>query len=76
MEQIVRRARALGGDSVQVPILGADNGRTSTVTVRFMGADSATVSLGPVVLRLRVDRAGSLLGGAVPSQNLTISRTQ
>ena len=75
MEQIVRRARAMGGDSAQVPILGADNGQLGEVAVRFVGADSAILSLGPVVLRMRVDRAGSLLGGTVPSQGLVITRT-
>lgn len=75
MEQIIRRARAIGGDRVQVPIMGADNGRLTQIGVRFAGADSAIISLGPVVLRMRTDRAGMLLGGVVPSQNLVITRT-
>jgi hypothetical protein len=74
MEQIVRRARALGADSVQVQIAGVPGRQTRPIQVRFMGADSAVVSLGNVALRLQVDRAGSILGGTVPSQGLVIAR--
>jgi hypothetical protein len=75
VEQIIRRARVLGGDSVQVPVLAIESLQTGPATVRFLGADSATVSLGNVVFRTQVDRAGALLGGSVPSQNLVITRT-
>jgi hypothetical protein len=74
LEQIVRRARAIGGDSVQVQIVGVPGRQTRPVSVRFFGADSAVVSLGNVALRLQTDRAGSLLGGTVPSQGLVITR--
>ncbi|HEX8359635.1 MAG TPA: hypothetical protein VF613_06000 [Longimicrobium sp.] len=74
LEQIVRRARAIGGDSVQVQIVGVPGRQTRAVNVRFVGADSAIVSLGGVALHLRTDRAGSMLGGSVPSQGLVITR--
>lgn len=75
MEQILRRGRALGGDSVAVPILVVGGGQTLPATVRFMGADSAVIALGPVQVRARTDRAGALLGGTVPSQDIVIART-
>lgn len=74
LEQIVRRARAIGGDSVQVQLVGVPGRQTRPIDVRFVGADSAIVSLGSVALRLHTDRAGSLLGGTVPSQGITITR--
>lgn len=74
MEQIVRRARVLGGDSTRVPIMVVGQGQTVEVMVRRVGADSATLMLGPVEVRLRTDAAGSLLGGSVPSQELRIER--
>jgi hypothetical protein len=74
MEQIVRRGRAMGGDSVQVQVVGVPGRQTRGIGVRFVGADSAIVSLGNVAIRLQVDRAGSLLGGAVPSQGIVITR--
>ena len=75
MEQILRRGRVLGGDSVAVPILVVGGGQTLPATVRFMGADSAVIALGPVQVRARTDRSGALLGGSVPSQEIVIART-
>jgi hypothetical protein len=74
MEQIIRRGRAMGGDSVQVQVVGVPGRQTRGIGVRFVGADSAIVSLGNVAIRLQVDRAGSLLGGSVPSQGIVITR--
>lgn len=74
MEQIIRRGRAMGGDSVQVQVVGVPGRQTRGIGVRFVGADSAIVSLGNVLIRLQVDRAGSLLGGTVPSQGIVITR--
>lgn len=75
MEQILRRGRVLGGDSVAVPILVVGGGQTLPANVRFMGADSAVIALGPVLVRARTDRSGALLGGTVPSQDIVIART-
>jgi hypothetical protein len=76
LEQILRRGRVLGGDSVAVPILVVGGGQTLPADVRFMGADSAVIFLGPVQVRARTDRSGALLGGTVPSQEIVITRTQ
>ena len=74
MEQIVRRARALGGAEAQVPVFIIGAGQTLTATVRTVGADSAVLSLGGTDIRARVDRAGALLGASVGAQNLRIVR--
>ena len=75
MEQIVRRARVMGGEQVQVPVFVAGTGgQTEPTTVTFMPPDSATVMLGNTEVRLRVDEQGRLLGGRVPAQNLLIER--
>jgi hypothetical protein len=74
MEQILRRARVIGGDSVEVQVFVASSaGATVPAMVRFRG-DSATLAVGPVVIRARTDSAGRLLGGVVPSQGLVIER--
>jgi hypothetical protein len=39
------------------------------------GTDSTLVRIGRVEFRLRVDPAGRILGGAIPSQSLMVTRT-
>jgi dienelactone hydrolase len=63
LEQIVMRARVLGGARVQLPVyLLASAGRTVDATVELRG-DSARVTLGNTEAHLAVDRAGPVLGG-------------
>lgn len=77
MEQIVRRARALGGGTASVPVfVGGAGPANVTAVVDFAASDSARLDLGGVSVLLRVDGAGAILGGSVPSQRLTISRIQ
>ena len=73
IELVLRRARALGGDSARVPILLA-GGQTLTASVAWQGADSAIIALGNVTLRSHTDAAGRLLGAEVPSQRLLFER--
>ena len=75
MEQILRRARAVGGDSVTVPILtpGAGGLQVVEATVVF-AADAATLTLGGVAVQAVTDEVGRFLSGTVPSQGLVISR--
>jgi alpha-beta hydrolase superfamily lysophospholipase len=75
LEQLVRRARAVGGDTVRVPMLAIENGQAFAATVAFPAPDSAVVTLPPAVqLHLRVDARGRLLGGTVPAQGLVLVR--
>ena len=75
MEQTLMRARALGGrDSATVMVLVVGTPEVLAARVRWLGADSAVLSFAGVEARLRTDASGRLLGGAVPSQRLTIER--
>lgn len=75
MEQIVRRARAMGGERVEVPVwLPSASGQMATATVAFPAADSAQITMGDVQVRLRVGPQGRVLGGAIPAQGLTLER--
>jgi hypothetical protein len=74
LEQATRRAAGSRGDSVAVPFFNLGGGQTVTGTVQRVGPDSAAIRIGSVEFRLRVDTDGRILGGAVPSQGLTIVR--
>lgn len=75
LEQLLMRARALSPrDSATVPVLTVGTTQPFAARVRWLGADSAVLALGPVEVRARVDAAGRLLGAAVPSQGLAIAR--
>jgi hypothetical protein len=76
LEQATRRAAGARSDSLAMPFFNLGGGQTVTGTVRRFGGDSAAVRLGAVEFRLRVDAVGRILGGAVPSQNLVITRSQ
>ena len=76
-EQILRRARTIGGSEVELPVfLTSGSIQTITAAVTFIGADSARVALGGTEFRLATDATGRVLGGAVPAQGLTIDRTK
>jgi hypothetical protein len=74
LEQATRRAAGSRGASVAVPFFNLGGGQTVTGTVQRVGPDSAAIRIGSVEFRLRVDTDGRILGGAVPSQGLTIVR--
>ncbi len=77
MEQIVRRARVVGGDSVTVPVLAAGNrSQVLTATVTHPSPDSALLTLGSIEVRLAVDTEGRVRGGSVPSQGIAIVRRE
>lgn len=84
-EQILRRARVLGGNPVTVPVLTLEDGaELGTATVTFAGADSARIQFGPrdgqpgstsTELVAHTDSVGRLLGGRIPAQGYVIRRT-
>lgn len=76
VELMILRARALGGDSVAVPIWNLQGGTTAMATVIKRGSDSVVVMLGSVPAHLAVNAAGEITGGAVPAQGLRIVRTR
>ncbi|HUF05908.1 MAG TPA: hypothetical protein VMP86_00815 [Candidatus Binatia bacterium] len=75
LEQILRRARAIGGDRVTVPIWvpGPDGGNVATAAVEF-GPGTATIAFGAARVETTTDAVGRLLSARVPSQNLVIER--
>jgi uncharacterized protein len=75
-EQIVRRARALGLSTerpVQLQVFLLEGARTLPATVRHLGGDSVSITLG-AEMRLAVDRDGRLIGAHVPAQGLCVVR--
>jgi hypothetical protein len=80
LEQAIRRATAVGRDSVKVAFFnlsgggGQSGGETVVGTVSRVGTDSVALDLGRVEFRLRVDPAGRLLGGGIPAQQLSFDR--
>ena len=78
-EQLTRRARRMGatidGLRRDVPVVNLGTGARSAVAVTAVGGDSMALDFGGgSVLRLAVDSVGQVLGGRLPSQNLTITR--
>jgi len=81
LEQLVRRARVVGGDSVSIPVmlLGAQ-ASLDLLTVIRNGSDSV-VFVGPGGnltngLHLAVDEQGRILGGAIPISGTRILRME
>lgn len=75
LELVIARARAVGGDSVEVPVWNAQGGRTTPATVVRVGADSVLVRLG-AAMRLAIDDDGRIAGGVIPAQSVRIVRVR
>ncbi len=73
VELALRRARILGGDSLEVPMFAVSGGQTFPLTVKWLPPDSVVIGLGGVPARLAVDAQGAIRGGSIPSQGLTLS---
>lgn len=74
LEQAVRRSRASAPASGQVPLFNLGGGQTVDAKVSPLGADSLALAIGGVEFHLRVDPAGRVLGGRIPSQQLVADR--
>jgi dienelactone hydrolase len=75
-EQLVRRARAVGGTQVRVPMFVVGGGQVVPAVVTWSSRDSAVIALGGVDLRAAVAADGRLLGAIVPSQNVRFTRVE
>ena len=73
LEQAVRRARA-AADHTQVAFFNLGGGQTLTARIAPMGSDSLSLDIGDVRYHLRVDSAGRVLGGRIPSQDVVAER--
>jgi dipeptidyl aminopeptidase/acylaminoacyl peptidase len=76
LEQVLRRARAIGNDVDTVPIFALAGGRTVPVQVTWVGKDSAVMLLATVEMRAAVSPDGGLLGLAVPAQHARVIRLE
>ncbi len=77
MEQILRRARALGGAeaTVQVWVPSQGAGQVIPAQVAFGDDDStATLSIGTVTFQFDLDDEGGITRGEVPAQGLVIEQ--
>ena len=72
LEQALRRARLNEGSPVSFFNLGG--GQTITAKVTRLGSDSLKVEIGDVEFHLRMDQAGTLLGGRIPGQGVIVDR--
>jgi hypothetical protein len=76
MEQIVRRARAIGGTRTEVPIwIPNAGGQNMTAVVLWTGPGAAELTVSETSILLQVDAQGRITSGFIPSQQLTIERT-
>lgn len=71
LDQVFRRARAVGGAEVTVPLLAGLQSMPGRV--RFIGADSAVLQLN-VELRAAVSADGALHAAVVPAQGVRFAR--
>jgi hypothetical protein len=76
-EDVLRRARAAGGESVSVPIVSLGATEADTATVLRHGDDSLVAGFGGIgPFRIRADAAGTLLGlsGIGGTSQVTVER--
>ena len=73
LELVLRRARAIGGDTAMIPLL-LPTGQPLAVRVSYVGRDSAIMTVAGVDIRARTDGAGRFLGAEIPSQKAFIDR--
>jgi hypothetical protein len=74
LEQAVRRSRANGASSGHVPFFNLGGGQTLSGTLTPVGTDSLALAIGDVEYRLKIDKEGRVLGGAIPKQNVVVDR--
>lgn len=74
IEQITRRARAMGGAADTVPMFMVSGGQTIPALVERMGADSMVIHIGAAAVRAAVGADGALLGAVIPAQHVTVIR--
>jgi hypothetical protein len=74
LEQAVRRTRSPGAVTDSVPFFNLGGGQTLSAKIQPIGTDSLALDIGKVEYRLKVDQKGRVLGGAIPSQNVVVTR--
>lgn len=76
LEQILRRARQLGGSTVSVPLFAVSGGALLHATVHWVRPDSATVTFPNVELDALLRPEGALASASVPAQHVAFTRAE
>ncbi|HEU4988371.1 MAG TPA: alpha/beta fold hydrolase [Gemmatimonadaceae bacterium] len=76
IEQVIRRAWAMGGGTDTVPLFMLAGGRTIPAVVERVGGDSVVVRIGPSAIRAAVGADGALLGATIPAQGVHVVRLE
>jgi alpha-beta hydrolase superfamily lysophospholipase len=76
LEQVLLRARALGGSKVAVPLVAAAGGAAVFADVTWIGADSARFTLGGVAMNAVLSGDGHLAKLEVPTQGVRVVRLE
>lgn len=69
MEQMLRRARVLGGRSAAVPLFNVANGQTTDAVVTWLAADSARLSFGGATFLAVIDADGNFQRATMQGQD-------
>jgi hypothetical protein len=72
LEQALRRSKV--GGTKEVPFFNLGGGQTLSGTITPLGGDSLNLAIDEVQFHLRVDRAGRVIGGSIPSQHVVVIR--
>lgn len=78
IEQVVRRARAVGGDvaTVSLWLPDAGGGHVVAARVEFQAAGRVTLDLEGTVVEIALDSRGGILAGFIPSEGIGIQRVR
>lgn len=74
LEQVIRYARVVGGNRVEVPVFRFVGKKTLSATVTFKRSDFAEVEVGGKVFHFIVDDVGRILAGQITAYGITIER--
>jgi|GEM_PF-3214591 len=74
VEQVLRRARAMGGETATVPVFNLLTAATSPAVVRWVQPDSAVITYGEMEVHATMDAAGRLLEYRVPALEVHVHR--
>lgn len=72
VDQVVRRARAIGKLPATIPLFELASAQTLPATVSKLAGDSLSVAVHGVEMRVAVNAAGHAIGMWVPAQNATV----
>ena len=75
VEQLVRRARQLGGAHVEIPMVNVQGAAQFMATIDTSGTDSVVVRFPDAEMHVATDATGRVNGARIPAQNIVVVRT-